>query len=291
VTSRRTALLGRLAAATLVAAAATVALPTAPAQAAYCSGGAGVSVFVDFGDLGGGTTTGCGGGATVASTAFKNAGVGLTPHPRQTSFVCQVQGKPANGDCMGTNAYWGFFVSDDGKDWVYASTGVYQQAVDQGDSVALVWQSSQAARKPGVAPAPAPKATPTKRPTKRPTKSPSKQPTKQPAPAKPSAVPSTLSATAASTESAAATPTTPTPTQAPSESTAPAAPETTQAPTGIATPTPTDAGATVTSADDVQPAAAEEDGGGVPGWLPPVIIAVLAAGAGGTAWVRARRAR
>ena len=104
--------LSRLAAAVLVTAAATLALPSAPAQAAYCSGGAGVSVLVDYGALGGGTSTGCGSGSP-ASKAFASAGVSLKQSPRQPGFVCQVNGKPADGNCLATDSYWGFFVSDD----------------------------------------------------------------------------------------------------------------------------------------------------------------------------------
>src|SRR5690606_38253084 len=56
-----------VAAATVLVAAATAVLPTAPAHAALC-GGSGVNVIASFGALGGGTQTGCaasGGGSSA----------------------------------------------------------------------------------------------------------------------------------------------------------------------------------------------------------------------------------
>jgi len=49
----------RLAAATVLVAAVGLALPAAPASAATCSSGAGVTVVVDFHELGGGAQTAC----------------------------------------------------------------------------------------------------------------------------------------------------------------------------------------------------------------------------------------
>jgi hypothetical protein len=280
------------AAAVLVTAAATLALPVAPAQAAYCSGGTGVSVLVDFGTLGGGTATGCGGGASVASSAFEKAGFPLTPHPQQRGFVCQVKGEPADGDCMGTTSYWGFFVSDDGKGWVYASQGVYQQAVDSGDSVALVWQSTATQRKPGVAPAPSSggqesvptTATTTKKPKPKPSPSPVKPAStaaaasSTPSPTLTTAVTRSTKAKPTAPRATAATSATPPPTPTPSPTTA-AASTTTSAPGPSAS-------SSITTA--TEPTSAD-DGGGLPGWVAPGLVALLAFAAGGLAW--ARRAR
>lgn len=291
--------LTRLAAAVLVTAAATLALPSTPAQAAYCSGGAGVSVLVDYGALGGGTSTGCGSGSP-ASKAFAGAGVSLKQSPRQPGFVCQVDGKPANGNCLGTNSYWGFFVSDDGKGWVYASQGVYQQAVDAGDSVALVWQSTSSRRKPGQAPAVHPTAAPTKAPTAAPSKKPSLKPSRKPSnpAAKPSTHPAaptpTALATGAEVQGATPTPTTShesvkpsapsasttTSTSTSTSSSAVAAPSDDVTPSDDATPSPTTDAATQPTADG---------GGGLPGWVAPGLIALLAVVAGGVAWARKAR--
>jgi hypothetical protein len=284
----------QLAAAVLVTAAATLVLPATPAQAAYCSSGSGVSVLVDYGALGGGTATGCGSG-TVASAAFNSAGFSLTPHPRQQGFVCKVQGKPANGDCLATDSYWGFFVSDDGKGWVYASQGVYQQAVDAGDSVALVWQSSASRRNPGtnpatVRPAPTKTATPTPKPTKRPTAQVKPKPTKHvDQPANPAVSP-------AATATASATPTR-RPTTSPSAGASTTASATAMPSTASdlgntpetlsATSSPATSPSSEVATDATEPAAS--DSGGLPGWVPPVLVAALALAAGGVAWARRSR--
>lgn len=277
-----------LAAAGLVSAAASLALPAAPAQAAYCSGGAGVSVVVDYGALGGATATGCGGGASVASTAFTNAGFALTPHPRQQAFVCKVDNRPADGNCMGTDAYWGFFVSDDGKGWVYASAGVYQQAVDSGDSVALVWQSTLSHRKPGLSPAAsAGSSTPV---------APSGKTARRTSPT-PSKAPTTPTPTVAATTRAASPSATVTSPATPSASAKKPTRTRTAAPAPSVTTTDDSAGSTISveSSPSESPStdAATEptasDGGGLPGWVPPALVGVLVVAAGGVAWARRTR--
>ena len=286
---RRLSTLTTLAAAVLVAVAATLAFPVAPAQAAYCSGGTGVSVLVDFGALGGGTATGCGGSASVASDAFSKAGFHLATVPQQPGAVCQVQGKPNDGKCWGKDSYWGFFVSDDGKGWVYASMGVYQQAVDSGDSVALVWQSTSSQRKPGTAPPPSAGGDESVPSSGKTTKRPRPKPTKEPVKPTPTAAATTAPATEESASSPTSTPTAsatrtaskrPAPTR---QATTSATPTPTQAvtPTESATPSPSTTAATEPTSSD--------DGGGLPGWVAPGLVALLAIAAGGVAW--ARRAR
>lgn len=300
-------------AAVLTTMAATVALPAAPAQAAPCSG-AGVSVLIDFGDLGGGESTGCGSGSK-ASEAFASAGYALTQHPQQRGFVCKVEGKPAHGDCLATNAYWAFFVSDDGGPWVYASLGVYEQPVDAGDSVALVWQSSSSRRQPASGPwqqqAAAPTSAPppattqpvttstsaaasTKQPSKtaKPTRKPTKQGTSQGTVAKPTPTVSALSTpassgaatpTAASTEGGSETPSSAAPT-----------PTTTAAMTAGPTAAPTAPSSSATVSEALAPEQPTADdsgntGGGLPGWVAPVVVVVLLLGAGGVAVARRQR--
>lgn len=303
---RRLHRLGGLLAAVLVTAATALAVPAAPAQAASC---AGVGVVVDFGALGGGTSTGCGSGAT-ADRAFSSAGYALRQHPRQPGFVCQVQGKPADGDCLATDAYWGFFVSDEGKGWVYSSQGVYQTAVDAGDSVALVWQSSASRRTPAAAPlTPATTgggtggtstggSTPSARPEPRP-----KATRHVDRPADPAASASPRGSAAASAGASAGTTAAAPQGSATTAGASPRAqrPHGTRRPDVSASPSPS-AGATASAetteptgsaSTDVttaatEPAAADTDGG-LPGWVPPVLVAVLVAAAGATAW--ARRAR
>ncbi len=124
----------------------------APAAAAPATGtcAAGVEVVIDFGALGGEVERGCGPAGRAADTVAA-AGFSLADHPRQAGFVCRVEGLPADGDCLRTDAYWGLFVAEDGGAWRYASAGLYGQPTAAGDAVALVWQDSARRRTPGSA--------------------------------------------------------------------------------------------------------------------------------------------
>lgn len=287
--------LARLVAAVLMAAAAGLAVPAAPARAAYCSG-SGVSALVDFGTLGGGAQTGCGSGTTAAQ-AFSSAGFTLTQDPRQPGFVCRVEGKPAEGQpCSENDAYWAFFVSDDGKGWVYASTGVYATAVDPGDSVALVWQSSTSRRTPQTPPAvssaddePSAKATRSSRPKPRPGSRPTRH-----AATTPSASATRAARTASPTTAATPAPTsgTTSPHTSPDASRQPgrqASHAARRHASATATPSATAQPSTGEAPADTAEPASADDGGGLPGWVPPALVAVLLAAAGGVAL--ARRAR
>lgn len=296
----------RVVTAVLVTAAAAVALPAAPAGAAYCSSAGGVSALVDFGELGGGTATGCGSGSH-ADDAFKSAGFTLSSNADQPEFVCKVQGKPADGRCLETDAYWAFFVSDDGKGWVYASKGVYSQPVDAGDSVALVWQSTQGQRTPPVGPAAPPSPTPSSAPA--PTKSASPAPagsgaTGQPKPRGSAQPGGTIGSGTPGGGAASTTPevssTGPAGTpkrgrgKAKSSATASAEPSASASASASASGSPSaldgtpsdEASATETATIDDPTATGE---GGLPGWVPPALVGLLAALAGAVAW--ARRAR
>ncbi|MGZ4450728.1 MAG: hypothetical protein ACXVW4_13110, partial [Nocardioides sp.] len=127
MTVTRTA--ARLAAAVLVTAAVGL-LPAAPAQAAACSTASGVTVVVDFHELGGGVQQVCdaGGAGEDAATQFTESGFSLTRVQRQPGFVCRVDGAPSSDPCQNTppaDAYWGLWWSDGRSGtWTYSSEGV-----------------------------------------------------------------------------------------------------------------------------------------------------------------------
>ena len=104
---RLASLVAAVAAVAVVAAGAVVPLTAAsPAAAAggYCAKGSGVTVVVDTGALGGGTSIGCDGrGAnTAGSTVVPRAGFSLTYVQKQPGFVCRVGGAPASVACGNT---------------------------------------------------------------------------------------------------------------------------------------------------------------------------------------------
>ena len=82
------------------------------AVAAPCSEAGGVSVVVDYRELGGGVQSLCDsvGGGRSAATLLTDNGFPLVYVQRQPGFVCRVSGVPAGDPCVSTppaDAYWG----------------------------------------------------------------------------------------------------------------------------------------------------------------------------------------
>jgi hypothetical protein len=142
--------------ATLLGLATGAVVVSAPAQAAACVRGQGVTVVVDPQQLGGGTTTTCvAGGGRAATEAFAAAGVSMRRVTSQPGFVCQVQGLPGNAGCSRTppaTAYWSLWVSTGDGTWSYATTGVDGLSVPKGGWVAWSWQGQEGRAQPGVGP-------------------------------------------------------------------------------------------------------------------------------------------
>ncbi|MDZ5664041.1 hypothetical protein SFC79_19855 [Nocardioides sp. S-58] len=144
----------------------------APADAATCTSAGGVSVVVDYRELGGGTTTACAadGGGRTADAIFASVGVGISYATRQPGFVCRVNGVPTADPCVNASpvdAYWGLWWSDGSAgSWTYSSSGVGGLTVPAGGSVGWSWkQGTGNAVPPGVAPPVAPAPTPSPSPT------------------------------------------------------------------------------------------------------------------------------
>jgi hypothetical protein len=287
VSSRVLLLAVRLAAVTLAVAAAGLAVPSS-AQAATCSTASGVSVVVDFHQLGGGVQTYCdaGGAGKYADVQFADAGHELT-YVSNEPFVCRVDGAPASDPCVHTpptDAYWSLWWSDGTSGtWSYSSSGVASLKVPAGGYVALSWQQGNAKAAPGAAPT-SHRTTPTSSPTTGPSSTP--HPTTVPSQAPPSS----------SAPSAPVTSGTPTPTSSGTEPTLGAKHSKRTRTTHAASHDRSTAASHDSSA--VGPAAGVTSSGpgapggsgsgGVPGWVAPVVIAVLFAGAGALALVRRR---
>ena len=288
----------RLAAAAALAAAEGRLLPAGPAAAATCEGPTGVSVVVDFHQLGGGVQTACvAGGGQTAAGLFAGAGFALTYVQRQAGFVCRINGKPASDPCVHTpptDAYWGLWWSD-GKSgqWTYATRGADAQSVPEGGYVGFSWNGSSTRSAPGLAPAahPTQAASPTRTPSSRPkptkptqtsrpvrTPKPSRAGTSAPSVSAPSASASATSAPSA-TASASASATGAKPSKPPKRTrSAPPA-------TGSTAPTPTPSDAAPASSSD--PAESAEEG--LPAWVGPALVAALFAAGAGVAVARRRR--
>jgi hypothetical protein len=282
-----TRLVVRLAVAVLVAAAVGLGVPGA-AQATTCADAHGVSVVVDFHELGGGVRTACdtGGAGETADAQLRDVGHALTYVQRQPGFICRIDGRPANDACVNTppaDAYWSLWWSDgtSGK-WSYASQGASSLKVPDGGYVGMSWQGRGAKSPPGAPPT-AHRDQPTSGPTTHP----------------PSSHPST------STSPGQA----PSPASSASSSSAPGDPGASSSPgAGPASghradggdgkhhdPTPSNGGGPGTGqgpdrtegagpSGDVSSGSPADTGGsasdGLPGWVAPLAIAVLFVGAG-----------
>jgi hypothetical protein len=152
----------RVAAAVVLAAAVpAVSLTTAaPAQAAACSTASGVTVVVDFNQLGGGVRVACdgSGGGDSAASLFTSNGFSLTPVARFPSFVCRVNGAPASDPCQNTppsDAYWSLYWSDgrSGR-WSYSSQSAYSLKIPDGGYVAFSWKQGSASAPPSASASP-----------------------------------------------------------------------------------------------------------------------------------------
>ncbi|KQW53734.1 hypothetical protein ASC77_05600 [Nocardioides sp. Root1257] len=281
-----------LIAAALVAAAVGLTLPAGPAAAATCSSGDGVSVVVDFHQLGGGLQTACvaGGGGDSATSLFSAAGFPLSYVQRQPGFVCQVSGQPASDPCVNTppaDAYWGLWWSDgtSGR-WTYATTAAGSLHVPDGGYVAFSWNGSASRSAPGASPTAHP-AAPTRTPS--PSAAPTKKPTKKPKPSPSSGthgssttLSATLSASPSTDPSSEASPS-----RSASASSSPAEPSS----TGAADTPSTSPEVDESPSDTPTPTAAEPadpSDGGLPTWVGPVVVILLFAAGGTVAVVRRR---
>lgn len=174
-------LLPRVALATALIGAASMG-GAAPASAAACSSGSGVTVVIDNGSS---ISTRCAGGdPSSAIDALKAVAAVVSPQRFPGSVVCRIDGFPSktSDPCMvmpPETAYWAFFHAPAGGTWIYSSSGVASYNPAPGSVIGFRFGSGQA---PRVAPpaAPAPKPSPTPRPstaTPKPTVAPTSTPT------------------------------------------------------------------------------------------------------------------
>jgi hypothetical protein len=265
----------------LLTTAAGLAVPGA-ARAAACPGPQGVTVVVDHHQLGGGVDVRCdaSGGGRDAATQLTDVGFHLTYTQRQPGFVCRVDGAPASDPCVNTppaDAYWSLWWSD-GKSgtWSYAAQGIASVSVPDGGYLALSWQGGDSKAPPRVTPKvhPAPSPSPTHQPSSRPTKKPTTAP---------------ASATASATPPDAPTSTSSSPTSG--HTATPLHPRTHRPSSSPAAPSPSAATSDATQASAAPERAVSDSSGssGLPGWVAPVVVALLLGAAATVAVVRRKR--
>ncbi|SHJ33949.1 hypothetical protein SAMN05421803_105164 [Nocardiopsis flavescens] len=96
----------------------------------HCPDGNGVTVVVDFQELGGDTIVRCAvGDQETGHSALKNAGIEITGTNRWgEAFICRIEGRPGpeSEPCIDTppaSAYWSYWHAPNGGAWTYSQWG------------------------------------------------------------------------------------------------------------------------------------------------------------------------
>ncbi|MFI5607374.1 hypothetical protein [Amycolatopsis sp. NPDC051903] len=97
--------------------------------AGYCPDATGVTVVVDFQDLGGDTLIRCAPGPQENGvTALQNAGLDLAGVGKYgLALICKIEGKPADQSCSAMppeSASWSFWTAANGGKWASSQVGV-----------------------------------------------------------------------------------------------------------------------------------------------------------------------
>lgn len=176
--------------------------PAAPAPQSYagpCTDDLGVTVVVDFQQLGGSTVVRCapGNGGPFQGTgldAFQAAGLNIAGTSQHgLSVVCRVNGRPAAdeelpipGDDAYTEqcqqmppaaAFWSYWQADNNGSWVFSQLGVTSSTARAGGFEALSFSLNSTSAPPRTAPSrPSPEPPPTQDPTPPPSPSPDPTP-------------------------------------------------------------------------------------------------------------------
>ncbi|MGL5818631.1 MAG: hypothetical protein ACRCYR_13780 [Phycicoccus sp.] len=283
----RSRVLSTVAAVLLTAVGALAGAPSAAAAA--CSGSSGVTVVVDTGS---GVVTRCApGDPSSGIAALTAAGFSVSQVRGQPGFVCTIDGSPSSQTCTRTppaTAYWSYWHASRGGSWSYSQLGA--SAYDPRPGTVEGWRFGSG-QQPRIAP-PAATTTSTPRPTTpRPTTTTSPPRTASPTTTGPR--PGSPSTTAPDTSAPSPSASAPSP---PSGSPGPA---TTPSPTTSTTSTtaPSTAGGTPTASASGTPSeqvrviagratSADAEPGVGTMVVGGALVALLAAGAGYTAWRR-----
>lgn len=138
-----------------------------------CNTRSGVTVVVDFQELGGGTYVRCATGSVSSGfAALQQAGIHYQTAVRFPGFLCKIAGKPENDPCINASpasAYWSYWVAPRGGSWCYSNFGAgnrtpsagsvegWSFSFDKTGSTSPPPRIAPPAPIPGVAPSPLPK--------------------------------------------------------------------------------------------------------------------------------------
>ena len=94
-----------------------------------CTDNVGITVVIDFQELGGGVNVRCASGpATTGLAALDNSGISWEGTQRFPGVVCRIAGQPGPdvepcGNTPPGNAYWSYWIAPRGGPWCYSTTG------------------------------------------------------------------------------------------------------------------------------------------------------------------------
>ncbi|MBW3664663.1 MAG: hypothetical protein KY469_16305 [Actinobacteria bacterium] len=292
-----------IALAVVVAGVATgAAAPRAEALAAdgACPDVDGVTVVVDFRDLGGATIVRCARGPVEDGLdALRVAAIDYDTTVRFPGMVCRIEGRPADEPCQNAppaDAYWSYWHAEHGTGWNYAQRGPSSRTPPPGSSEGWSFSTGTQApprtapttysAPPSPTPAPSPESDPpaTSEAPAAPPPPPPEEPATQPPPPPPPAPPAGSAVDEATTEPSAsptgAAPTTPAPNAA-------VAPSPHRSPRSTRTATPTPTPVPVQSSELLRIASADGDDSSPVGTIVGVALIVALGGAAAvTAWRR-----
>jgi len=113
-----------------------IASATPRQQTGACVGDSGVTVVVDFQDLGGGIHVMCAEGPVSSGLdALSRAGISYETAQRFPGFVCRIANQPANAPCVNASpasAYWGYWLAAPGGPWCYSTIGAGSRVPPRG---------------------------------------------------------------------------------------------------------------------------------------------------------------
>ena len=101
-----------------------------------CLTSSGVTVVIDFQELGGGVHIRCAPGAVGSGLeALRQAGIDFQTAVRFPGFVCKIAGRPGNDPCVNTSpasAFWSYWIATRGGQWCYSNWGAGNRTPPQG---------------------------------------------------------------------------------------------------------------------------------------------------------------
>lgn len=121
-------------------------VPTGASAHESCDSAEDIPIVIEFGSLDGDDQVICAQHAagTTAMAALDAAGVDSDDTRASQPMLCRIEGQPDPsrekcGDSLSGKGYWAFLVAKKGQEWEYATSGLADYTLAEGEFVALVY--------------------------------------------------------------------------------------------------------------------------------------------------------